>query len=184
MRRSTTLATLFAFALILLHGTFAKSQAAAGYDAWAKCKPGAYAKYKNETDAGGQKTVMEMTQKLVEVTADKVVIEVVTSMDMGGQKMDMPAQKIEIPKAGATTPNAAPNTNAAAGGATASTTTEEVTVGGQKVKCTVTTVTSDVGGQKSESKVWTSEEVPGGMVKSETKSAQMSATMTLVEFKK
>src|SRR5438046_402371 len=68
------------------------------YTTWAKYKPGTSVTIAMSSDMAGQTSKSETKSTLAEVTPDKVVIEVATSMEAGGQKMDMPAQKMDIPK--------------------------------------------------------------------------------------
>jgi len=136
------------------------------YKAWSKFKPGTSATMKMESDAGGMKSETETTTTLVELNADKAVVETKMSMNAGGQKMDMPAQKTDVPAKLDKPPEAAaPNTPKPE----VKESTEEVEIpGGKKVKAKVTETKSDANGMKTVSKVWMSDEVPGGMVKMET----------------
>ena len=66
------------------------------YAHWKSCKPGSWVKHKMVMDAGGRVIETERLATLVEVTAEKAVLEVKTTMNMGGRKMDMPSQKEEV----------------------------------------------------------------------------------------
>jgi hypothetical protein len=141
------------------------------YKNWSAFKVGTWVKMKSETEASGMKTEMETTSKLVELTAAKAVVEVTTSMTTMGNKMDLPARKDEIP---AKIPDATATTEKKPDVKQG---TEDVDAGGKKVKAQW--VEMDTNGTKS--KVWTSTEVPGTMVKMNSETpGQSKTTMTLV----
>jgi hypothetical protein len=149
------------------------------YTAWAKFKPGTSVTTKMVSDAAGQKTEMEITTTLVEVTAAKLVLEAKTSMSAGGQKMEMPAQKTDVaakvdkPAAVAVAPDAPKGE--------VKESTDEVEVMGKKVKCKVMETKTTANGMNINSKTWTSDEIPGGMVKMETKmDGAMTGTTTVM----
>jgi hypothetical protein len=140
------------------------------YTSWAKYKPGTSTTMAMSSDMGGQASKMETKTTLKEVAADKLVIEMATSMEAAGQKMDMPAQKVDVPKmidkpaAAAGTPPADqkdPKVDA-------KTSEETVTVGAGTFKAKVSQATMEQGGNKTVTKTWMSDDVPGGMVKMES----------------
>lgn len=156
------------------------------YDGWAKCKPGAMTKIDSQTEVMGQTTKMTLTTKLLEITPEKAVVEIKTSMEMMGQKMDQPATKQEIP---AKTPDMKDMKMPAGIDPTKmpkpTMGKETITVAGKSYDCTTTEVNTEMSGMKVHSKTWTSADVPGGMVKmtSSTEGATPSkTTMTLVEY--
>jgi hypothetical protein len=61
---------------------------------------------------------------------------------------------------------------------------EDVEVAGKKLKCHWVEYEMDSGGGKMKSKVWTSDAVPGGTVKTVSKNDTMESTMTLTGFEK
>jgi hypothetical protein len=159
-------------AVALLAGGVREDMDNPQYKAWSKCKPGAFVKFKMTTEVAGTKTESEMTTKLVELSAEKAVVE--TAMVFGGNalpgaKQEIPAKikkvegqaNVEKPKEGE----------------------EEIEVAGKKVKAKWVESTIDAGGTKTVSKVWMSDEVPGGTVKVETK-GPASTSMVAVEWKK
>lgn len=153
------------------------------YEMWSKFKAGAMSKVEGKTVAAGTESKQTITTKLVEITADKAVIEMVIEMDAMGNKMAMPAQKREIP-ATIDAPAGAPATPAAPP-ADAKTSEETVDVAGKSLKTKVVEATSESNGMKVHSKTWTCDEVPGGLVKSEahtTGAMESKSEMTLVEF--
>jgi hypothetical protein len=156
------------------------------YTQWAKFKPGTSVTLATESNTAGQTSKMETKTTLKDLTDDKLTLETAMSMDAGGQKMDMPAQTMEVKKM-IDDPAAAAG---AAGQAQANmpkpdtkTSDESVTVAAGTFKTKLTEATMDVGGNKTVSKTWTSDEVPGGVVKMEaTSDGQMKST-TKMELK-
>jgi hypothetical protein len=162
----------FAFAAIAVLGLAlcASSQARAedvdnpefGY--WSKFKAGSWVTMKVETEAAGNKTEMENTTTLLEITKEKAVVETKGHMMMGGNKIDIPANKREIPakvKKGEEPKKDAPKPKEG---------DETIEVGGKKLKCHWIEVDSEANGMKTNSKSWMSDEVPGHTVKVESKS--------------
>src|SRR6478672_2814372 len=95
----TTKALLTA-TLMLTAGTFcyaAEQVDNPSYKAWAKFKAGTSVTMKTESDMAGTKSDMTSTTTLVEINADKAVVETKMSMNAGGQAMDMPAQNQDVP---------------------------------------------------------------------------------------
>ncbi|HEY4328744.1 MAG TPA: hypothetical protein VGN88_03340 [Phycisphaerae bacterium] len=136
------------------------------YKSWAKYKAGTSITLSMVSDMAGNKTEMQTTTTLLEITADKAVVESKMSMNAGGQKMDMPATKTEVaakidkPAVATTAPaTTAPDVKQS---------TDTLTVSGTAIKCNVTESKSSANGMNTNSKVWTSDQVPGGLVKSET----------------
>jgi len=149
------------------------------YKAWAAQKVGTSVKMRMLSEAAGNKTKMETTTTLTELTPDKAVVEAKTTMEVSGQKMDLPAQKQEIPakidNAGKGTTGPKPDVKESE---------ETVDVGGKSYKCKVTESTSEAGGNKTTAKVWMCPEVPGGMVKMVSNTdgqIKSTTTMELVE---
>jgi hypothetical protein len=166
-------------ALMLAASTsFAQEQANPEYTGWSKQKPGAWVKHKMVSDAGGQKTEMEMTTKLIELTADKAVVETASVMNVGGQKIDVPGMKRDVP-AKWDPAKANPNPNAPKPEIKEG--SEDVTVGGKSYKCKTyeTTMKSDQATMTS--KTWMSDDVPGGTVKMESKMEKPIQSVTTME---
>lgn len=61
---------------------------------------------------------------------------------------------------------------------------EELDVAGKKVKCKWVETEYEMNGKKTTTKSWTSDEVPGGVVKSVTKNEDMESTMVVTGFEK
>lgn len=136
------------------------------YKNWSAFKVGTWVKSTSVTEASGMKTEMETTSKLVELTAAKAVVEVTMSMTMMGNKTDMPARKDEIPaKIPDATATAEKKPDVKEGN-------EDLDVGGKKVK--TKWIETNVSGTKS--KVWTSNDVPGTLVKMDSETPGQSKT--------
>jgi len=159
------------------------------YKAWAAYKPGTTVVLESTTDAGAQKLKMEMTQKLLEVSKDKAVVEVTTKLDLPGVP-PQPAQKQTIPakvkKSEAQTPGKLPP---GAKGEMKEKGTEKISVGGKSYECKVYEFTGEQNGVKSTGKIWQSEKVPGNLVKMESNAKvgeqdmKSSMTATKIETK-
>lgn len=134
------------------------------YVNWAKFKPGTTVKTKVVSDMAGNKSDITTTTKLLEVTAEKVVIEMSSSMKMGDQTFDMPAQKMDFPAKVEKQPEEKTKEEVKP-----KTGEEEIEVAGKKYKAKWTESVMEANGIKTTSKVWTSEEFPGMTLKMESK---------------
>jgi hypothetical protein len=140
------------------------------YANWKAFKPGTWVKHKMAMDVGGQMMETETQATLVEVTAEKVVLENKTSVIAGGRRMDLPGSKREVPakiekKEGQKAP---------------SDKEEEVTVDGKTYTCRAAEWEQTEKGQTMKSKGWICADVPGGVVKAEVSSPQLPKPMQLV----
>lgn len=126
------------------------------YEYWKDCKPGSWVKTRLEVDQAGQKMEMTVTYTLVELTAEKAVIEQKGVMKAAGQerpvdrKEEVPAKKEKL----------APYEKKGE---------EEIEAGGKKLKCQLILIAeqSGDGGAKVNTRMWVSKEIPGGMAKGE-----------------
>jgi hypothetical protein len=173
-------------ALLVASGT-AVAQNNPAYESWAKHKPGTMIRTRMVSEAAGNKTQIETTQTLKEVTPEKVVLETKSSMEMMGQKMDQPAQPLEIPaKAGAAAPGMTPTAEQPKQPDMEVKESEEtVTVAGKSVKAKVVEMKGKQAGMDMWTKTWTSNDVPGTLVKMESKTGgemASSSTLELVEM--
>lgn len=152
------------------------------YTNWAKFKPGTTAKLKMSNEFGGNKTATTIVTKLLEVKDDKLVLEMETETEVMGKPFKVPAQKREVKKTievkdGQPKPGVKPEGTTEEG-------TETVKVSGNDVKSKwykfkTKTPQGEVTGQ-----MWTSEDVPGMVVKMTSKTEMFSMVMELVEFTK
>jgi len=143
---------------------------------WGSFKKGSFVKMKtvSEMEVGGNKmkTEMTMTQTLKDLTADEAVVETETVIP------NVPTPT----KSEMKLPLKAPEGAKGADGPKPKTGSEEIEVGGKKLKCNWTEVEMDAGGQKMVSKTWTNEDVPGFTVKMVSKGATSTTTMEMVEY--
>ena len=149
------------------------------YQRWSGFKAGAWVKFKMVSEAGGAKTEVEQTVKLVELTPAKAVVEI--GMVTGGNKF--PAQKREIPAKIQTEAAKAPKDAKASKAAEGS---EDIDVGGKKVKAHWVESTTETGGNTTVAKVWQAKGVPGGTVKMEartTGAVTSKTSMVATEWK-
>ena len=158
------------------------------YANWAKYKVGATATLKTTTGSAAFSSESTMTTKLVERTAEKVVIEITVKSKVGGMEIEIPPMKqehlktIELPKGA--------KKEAFTSGKPEGTTkegTETLKIGGQEVKTKWYEYEVKANGADVKAKMWTSDEVPGMLVKMESKiggAVPTDSKMELVEFKK
>src|SRR6185295_11363202 len=134
--KSRGLFCLIAFLTLIASPLRAEDVENPEFKSWSKYKADTMVKSKTATEAAGQKTNMEMTTTLVEITADKAVVEMKMAMEAGGQKIDMPAQKRDVPAKIATgaAPTPPPPTDATAK-PDVKTGDETLKIGGKDVKC-------------------------------------------------
>ena len=146
------------------------------YQSWAKFKPGTTVMLTNQTDMGGMAMKMDMTYKLAELTPEKAVVEMTTKMPQAENttKMEIMAKmKKEDVKDVAMPPNVKGEAKVLPD--------EDVKIGDKTYKCKVIEFTSEAQGMKTSGKSWTCPDMPGQMVKTESKmSGTMEGTMTMV----
>ena len=146
------------------------------YKYWSSCKAGSWVKSRMEVEQpGGQKMEMEQVQKLLEITAEKITVEISGTMKMAGKEMPMPARKQEI-----TLKDAKGDVKIEKEG------DEEIEVAGKKLACHWYEMTVKSGAQEMKMKAWMSTEIPGGTAKAEMMSPvqQKPMILTAVEWKK
>jgi hypothetical protein len=148
------------------------------YASWAKLKPGSSITMSMNTNAMGQEVKSELTQKLAEVTPDQLIIETINKMQVMGQERVMGPTKVtikaKVPK------DQADRTRLPQGmkGQTKELADEMVEAAGKSYNCKVMEFTGEVQGTTAKGKIWRSDEVPGGMVKTEvnTEGAMVSTS--------
>ncbi|HKV42640.1 MAG TPA: hypothetical protein VJX67_25800 [Blastocatellia bacterium] len=123
-------------------------------------------------------TSTETKMTLAELTADKALVDVEATV-MGATNKS----RMEVPLTGTATPAGG---SQGTPGHEVKTGTETITVAGKSLDCKTTEVEVDTGGNKVNTKTWTSDQVPGFVVKSVSTSsgaAETKTTMEVVEFK-
>jgi hypothetical protein len=123
-------------------------------------------------------TSTETTTTLADLTADKAVLDIETTI-MGNTSKT----RTEIPLTGAvqTGPGATPS-----GAPNPATGTDTVVVAGKSLDCKTYEVETETAGNKVKTKTWTSDQIPGFLVKSvSTSTGAMTSTTTMaaVDFK-
>ncbi len=135
------------------------------YKFWASSKPGSVVVHKEVSRLGDGKGPDGTDQKwiaykVLEVTADKVVVEaVVTDEEYFGQVQSAPTKHIYPAKISKATLDRFINETGAKLGE------EALKLDGKDYKCKTVTGTIKTGGDETEYKIWTAPEVPGSIVK-------------------
>ena len=138
------------------------------YGLWSGFQKGAWVRMRLTTGVPDDEP-MELTTRLLDVTPEKVVLEVVMK---GGRVPLGPAKRTVM----ARVERKAPDRPVIQEG------DEELEVGGRKVKCRWSETVLEVSGQKITTRIWKTKEVPGGVVKSVSTGANTS-TMRVVDWK-
>jgi hypothetical protein len=155
------------------------------YKNWSAFKKGTSVTYKSVTKTPKKEDESTITYKLIELTADKAVVEMQVTRKADGKETKGPAQKLENARY-FTLP---PGVKKADFGKPAGVTKqgeEELKIAGKKYKTKWYTAKTRVEAGDMITRTWSSSEVPGGLVKSVSKVAATKATTTmeLVEVKK
>jgi hypothetical protein len=157
---------------------------------WSKFKKGTSVTMKTTTTGSGVTSELRSTSTLIEVGAEKVVVEYTSVTMVNGMELKLPATTREIPKTIAKAKDARkdekddPNTPKEVASEEG---TETLKVLGQEFKTKWRSNKVKVAGTTSDSKVWLCDDVPGMMVKMEstvTGAVASTLKMELIEFKK
>jgi hypothetical protein len=136
------------------------------YTEWSRYKVGAFVEMTTESDSSGNKSTVKMTTKLLELTPEKLVLEMTMVSKMGAQEYPMPAQKQDVPKMvevpDVKAPEVKPEEKPKEG-------SETIEVAGKKVACKTLESVTEVSGMKTTSKTWLTKEIPGGWAKQTSK---------------
>lgn len=167
--------------LLMTVAFLAAAQVAVGAEephAWGAFKVGSWVKWETtniirRTGAEDMEMVSETKQTLVERTAEKAVIEIVQDAGGSAQKnrFDLPFKAEPIDPKGPQPPK--PSKTGA----------EPITIKGKTFPCTWTEYITGEGDSQSTTRTWTSEAMPGAVVKTVSKSRMgkgMTAEMTTV----
>jgi hypothetical protein len=158
------------------------------FTAWSKYKKGASTTLKTTSTFNGMTSEATMTTTLVELGDDKVVVEYAVVSKVDGKEFKAPAEKRDVPKRIALPKGAPkPDPTATKPPGTYEEGTETIKVGGTELKTKWYKYRVEVDGTKTETQMWVCEEVPGQLVRMESKatgSATIETKAELVEFKK
>jgi len=159
-------ASLFAAALILASPALADEKEmvpSPAFASWSKHKPGTSTVFKFTMSAQGTSFGMENHAELLEVTPEYVVINMWTVTEMGGrregEKHKMKIEAMSEKRSSELPPGFT--------GSTEFVGDEEVTIGDKTYNCHVITFTGGMEGAQGTGKIWSSPEVPGGMIRME-----------------
>jgi hypothetical protein len=148
---------------------------------WGGFKVGSFVKTKTTVSAQMMgrttDTTTEMKTTLAELTADKAVLDIETTV-MGNTTKT----RTEVPLTSAVQTG----TTAVSQAQNPTTGTDTVVVAGKSLDCKTMEVEIDSGGSKVKTKTWTSDQIPGFLVKSiSTSTGAMTSTTTMeaVDFK-
>ena len=150
---------------------------------WSKFKKGTSVTLKVISTFNNMSTESTITSTMVEVGADKLVIEMTSVVKSGAMEFKSEPVKRDVSKT-VTLPKEFKKEDFAKGKppGTYEEGTETLKVGGMDVKTKWYKYKADVDGIKTEAKMWTSEDVPGLMVKSEMTTSGAVATTTKMEI--
>lgn len=144
------------------------------YKHWAQFKPGSFAEVKMESTVMGTKTKAVTITTLKQLTVEKAVVEVKMTSEAMGQKMEMPPSTQDIPAK--IEKQDLPDLEPKKGKQPDGTEVLEVKKGKEEVKIDDKKIATEwleskvkTGDSTITSKVWTSEEIPGHIVKMTTK---------------
>lgn len=161
------------------------------FASWSKFKKGTSVTLKMSSTAAGMTFETVTTSTLVEVGADKVVLESMGVTKVNGMEIKTPAAKRDLPKTIKLPDNVKKpdpkDAKVEKPMGTFEEGTETLKIGGTEIKTKWFKAKAEIAGSKTESKTWMSDEVPGQLVKMEatTTGAVVSTTkMELIEFKK
>jgi hypothetical protein len=161
---------LFALPLALASAVLAASP----QSPWAGYKPGTFVKTKTVTivKVGAHKveTVTEITQSIVGVRGEQAVIETTAAMN-GVPRPTRTRSEVSLKE-----PAPAPAGTVRKSG------TEALTVAGRTLRCEWAEHETDMAGNRTTVRVWTSREMPGGVVRTVSRNALMDSTLEVVAF--
>ncbi|MGA2497427.1 MAG: hypothetical protein ABSH20_06780 [Tepidisphaeraceae bacterium] len=146
------------FALAVAGGDSAELRENPAYRAWASFKPGTTVVSSTVTTQGeARQADVETTSRLLEVHADRVVIENSGSMEAGDSRVKLPSEREEIPAkiaAGKLPP-----------GRVAEEAGESIEIGGRSLRVHRTRWVQEQGAASTETTRWSSDQLPGGIAR-------------------
>lgn len=169
--------SIIAAATLLSGGHLHADEPNPSYTNWASHKVGTSVRINRMDVSFGRKNLFEMTQTLTEVGRDKLYVEVKTVTLGRDHKVAPSISKMEIP---ARIPTA-PGLGMAPARSDVKDSEETVKVSDRSYKCKATSYTTTVEDDTVYSKVWECPEMPGFIVKYETKSKGTVSKYEVVE---
>ena len=147
------------------------------YQGWAGQKAGAWVKFTVETDSGDKKSPSTMVLKLKEITPEKVVLEQVSIMEVGGKQVETPLTRTVPTKIKEGTNSEGAKVEKLAEG------DEEIDVKGAKTKCHWVELKSTAKAGAMNIKIWRCESVVGRAAKliMTLEKSKMSMTFVALE---
>lgn len=155
------------------------------FKGWSSLKAGTTVTYKSTNEFAGNKSEVTITHKLLEVGADKAVVETSTVTTVAGMEIKGPPLKRDVLKQ-VELPEGKKAADASKPEGTFEEGTEDVKVGGATYKTKWYKFKTEKP-VKANGQVWVCDEVPGQLVKMATKiegQVAGSSTMELIEVKK
>jgi hypothetical protein len=149
---------------------------------WSKFKKGTSVTLKSSSNVGGTTSDVTITTTLVDVAPDKLVLEMTSLVKAAGMEIQGKPMKRDVLKS-VPLPKGAKKEEFSGGKppGTYEEGAETLKVGGTEVKAKWFKYKADIGGTKTDAKLWTSDEVPGMIVKSEMTTTGMFASTTKME---
>lgn len=147
------------------------------YARWSEFKAGSTVSFKTES-LTGNKAVLEITYTLKDVSKEKVVLEGRGKKTVGGKESEIAAYTLNLFKHEASPQGPRPQKLKEG--------EEELDVAKKKLKCAWTeySVPDITGPTKRTLKVWTSKDVPGWVVRQETRlDGELQSKSTVVDWK-
>lgn len=137
---------------------------------WARFPGGASVTLQQNVNTAGYKTEREITFTLLELTPLQAVVEIKTVDIVATQRTYQPVERMTIPaQAPAEKAQSQPaEKNSLIRQPLIEKGEEKIEIGGHRLTCQTQKTTAQIGGSKVVTTVWTSNEVPGGMVKLQT----------------
>lgn len=153
--------------LVLLAAGVARGEDNLEYTAWAKCKPGTSITMVSTFTMGSATKKTETKTTLIEVAAEKCVVETVQHIESGGQVLNMPPVRTDVPRTGQSSVIMGDNPK---------TSEEEVTVPAGTFKTKAYETSMELGDGTMTRKVWLSDEAPGAVVMMESTTTSPKST--------
>jgi hypothetical protein len=149
---------------------------------WSKFKKGTSVTMKSVTTSAGTSFEATMTFTLVEVGADKLVIETSSVSKVMGMEIKVPPMKRDVPKK-VEIPKGVKKEDFTSGKPMGvyEEGTETLKIGGMEIKAKWYKSKFESDGNKVESKMWISDDMPGMLVKSETTLGGKLASASKIE---